>query len=250
MHDLVGAYVLDAVDDRERAAFEAHLAGCADCRREVAELSAPVADLSAGLEETPPEGLRSRLLEQIAQEPQAQEPQAAQEPRALHEDRGVPEPSAAEEPRPGRRRAWWVGIAAAAAVGVGAVVVTQWGTGEPEPAVVAVQDVLDAPDAQRSTETVDGVTVSVVTSASLNRSAFVAEGMEPAPDGQDYQLWFVHEDGTAVSAGLMPRGEQDTSEVVLEGEAAGAVAVGVTLEPAGGSDQPTSDPLVAVPLSG
>lgn len=227
VHDLVGAYVLDAVDDRERAAFEAHLAGCADCRREVAELSAPVADLSAGLEETPPEGLRSRLLEQIAKEPQA-----------------------VQEPRAGRRRTWWVGIAAAAAVGVGAVVVTQWGTGEPEPAVVAVQDVLDAPDAQRSTETVDGVTVSVVTSASLNRSAFVAEGMEPAPDGQDYQLWFVHEDGTAVSAGLMPRGEQDTSEVVLEGEAAGAVAVGVTLEPAGGSDQPTSDPLVAVPLSG
>ncbi|MFC6343639.1 zf-HC2 domain-containing protein, partial [Nocardioides hankookensis] len=38
IHALVGAYAVDAVDDLERAAFERHLAECADCRDEVASL--------------------------------------------------------------------------------------------------------------------------------------------------------------------------------------------------------------------
>lgn len=263
VHDLVGAYVLDAVDDRERAEFEEHLADCPDCLREVAELSEPVVGLSAGLEELPPEGLRSRLLDRIAQEPQGGHgPQEGHETQESQEGQGqevLPEApedelgrrrQRADEPSSSERRAWWAGIAAAAAVVVGAVAVTQWVTNEPQQPIVAVQDVLEAPDAERSTETIDGMTVSVVTAASLERSVFLAEGIEPAPEGQDYQLWFVHEDGTAVSAGLVPRGDEDTTEVVLEGDSAGAVAVGVTLEPAGGSEQPTSEPLVAVPLEG
>lgn len=43
-HDAVGAYVLGALPADERRAFERHLPGCADCRREVAELR-PVAAL-------------------------------------------------------------------------------------------------------------------------------------------------------------------------------------------------------------
>ena len=38
IHALSGAYAVDAVDDIERAEFERHLATCADCREEVAEL--------------------------------------------------------------------------------------------------------------------------------------------------------------------------------------------------------------------
>ena len=37
IHALSGAYAVDALDDLERAAFERHLADCADCRAEVAE---------------------------------------------------------------------------------------------------------------------------------------------------------------------------------------------------------------------
>lgn len=42
------AYVLGALDDAERAAFEAHLATCADCRARVQELRA-TADLLTGV---------------------------------------------------------------------------------------------------------------------------------------------------------------------------------------------------------
>ena len=38
LHALSGAYVVDALDDAERAAFERHLAQCPDCQQEVASL--------------------------------------------------------------------------------------------------------------------------------------------------------------------------------------------------------------------
>ena len=38
VHALSGAYAVDALDDIERAAFERHLAACAECRAEVASL--------------------------------------------------------------------------------------------------------------------------------------------------------------------------------------------------------------------
>ncbi|WP_345714042.1 zf-HC2 domain-containing protein, partial [Kineococcus glutinatus] len=37
-HDLTAAYAVDAVDERERALAEEHLAGCAACREEVAAM--------------------------------------------------------------------------------------------------------------------------------------------------------------------------------------------------------------------
>ena len=38
IHALSGAYAVDALDDLERAAFERHLAECAECQAEVASL--------------------------------------------------------------------------------------------------------------------------------------------------------------------------------------------------------------------
>ncbi len=52
LHHLSGAYAVDALDDGERGPFEQHLAGCADCRAEVAELSATAHSLGALTEET------------------------------------------------------------------------------------------------------------------------------------------------------------------------------------------------------
>ncbi len=66
LHHLSGAYALDALDDGERALFEQHLAGCADCRAEVAELSAAAHSLAALTEEAPPPALRASVLSGIA----------------------------------------------------------------------------------------------------------------------------------------------------------------------------------------
>lgn len=248
VHDLAAAYVLDAVDDAERARFETHLADCSDCRRTVADLSEVTAELSAGLEEQPPHGLRGRLLAAVAEE--SQEPAPARPAQTGQPGAGAEgKVTSLGERRAARDGRWWLAAAAAAVIAVGGVVATQWGQDEPG-STVAVQEVLDAEDAQWSTETVNGSTVHVVRSEELGRTVLVAEEMPEPPQGQDYQLWYVHEDGTVVSAGLMPKDGDDRTEVVLRGDPAGAVAVGVTVEPEGGSEQPTSEPIVAVPLEG
>jgi len=36
IHELTAAYALDAFDPGERSAYEAHLAGCERCRKELA----------------------------------------------------------------------------------------------------------------------------------------------------------------------------------------------------------------------
>ena len=48
-HDALGGYLLDALPDDERLAFEQHLSECADCRQAVAELAPVVALLPLSL---------------------------------------------------------------------------------------------------------------------------------------------------------------------------------------------------------
>ena len=62
---LTGAYALDALDEQERARFEAHLASCADCAAEVRSLRAAAAELSHTTSTAPPPGLRADILEML-----------------------------------------------------------------------------------------------------------------------------------------------------------------------------------------
>ena len=66
IHHLGAAYALDALDVRERAAFEAHLATCGICRDDVREMRETAADLAALTSAAPPAGLRSSVLDEIA----------------------------------------------------------------------------------------------------------------------------------------------------------------------------------------
>lgn len=77
-HDAVGAYLLDALTEDERAEFEAHLATCAACQHEVAELSSVVGLLPLVIEQEhvtgtsvipePSAGLRNRLLQAVLED--------------------------------------------------------------------------------------------------------------------------------------------------------------------------------------
>jgi anti-sigma factor RsiW len=69
LHEQVAAYALDALDEDERRAYEAHLAGCERCRAELAGLTetAGVLGLAAGASE-PPAGLRDRILDAAREE--------------------------------------------------------------------------------------------------------------------------------------------------------------------------------------
>jgi anti-sigma-K factor RskA len=64
----------------------------------------------------------------------------------------------------------------------------------------------------------------------------VTENMPPPPAGKVYQLWLQTPEEDMVSAGLMPA---KGNTVLLDGDADDALAVGLSLEPEGGSPQPT-----------
>ena len=64
LHEQVAAYALDALDDDERHAYEAHLAGCEQCRAELAGLTNTGGALGLAADAAdPPEGLRDRILD-------------------------------------------------------------------------------------------------------------------------------------------------------------------------------------------
>lgn len=67
--------------------------------------------------------------------------------------------------------------------------------------------------------------------------------MPATPAGKAYELWLKQGSGM-VNAGLMPTGPSNT--VLVQGNAATATGLGITVEPAGGSDIPTLPPVALI----
>ncbi|MFE2233554.1 zf-HC2 domain-containing protein, partial [Streptomyces sp. NPDC059442] len=66
VHLDAGAYALHALPPADEAAFEAHLATCEACRREVREFREAAARLGAADPMAPPPDLRARVLDEIS----------------------------------------------------------------------------------------------------------------------------------------------------------------------------------------
>ena len=144
---------------------------------------------------------------------------------------------------------WLVGAAAAVALIAGGIAWSPWDNGPAKAPVSASEQVLEAPDAQRVVKNIGDAKVTIVRSASLHKAVVVADNMAAAPTGKDYQFWFDQPGKGMVNAGVMPHGSASTLTVMLEGDATTASAAGVTLEPAGGSTEPTSAPLALFSFS-
>ncbi|MFG2836041.1 anti-sigma factor domain-containing protein [Streptomyces zaomyceticus] len=239
-HTLVAAYALGALDDAEREDFDAHLRACEACRQEAAEFQATAARLAAAVSQPPPPAAKAQVMAAIDGVRQLP-------PR-------VPAPSA--PPALGgilRRRAVPLALAASvAAAALGGVAVWQTQNGQDlerqarqaQQQLDAVSAVLAAPDARTvHGQAANGALTTVVASERQNKAVFTAANL-PAPGaGKTYQLWLDH-DGTMRPAGLI----HGDGTVVLTGDPADAGAVGLTLEPAGGSPQPTTTPLLLMTL--
>uniref|UniRef100_UPI00278C6A60 anti-sigma factor n=1 Tax=Streptomyces venezuelae TaxID=54571 RepID=UPI00278C6A60 len=152
-----------------------------------------------------------------------------------------------------RRRAVPLALAASVAAAVlGGVAVWQTQNGQDleqqarqaQEQLDAVSAVLAAPDARTvHGKAANGALTTVVTSEQQNEAVFTAANL-PAPGaGKTYQVWLDH-DGTMRPAGLIDH----DGTVLLAGDPADAGAVGLTLEPAGGSPEPTTDPLLLLAL--
>ncbi len=237
-HILSGAYALGALSPSESVRFEDHLAECDSCVQETRGFTETVSLLGTAAAGTPPAELRGRVLEEVARTRQL-----------------APAPERLPAPRRGRW-SWGLGLVLAACVAVmvalGAVVVDQVRqVGDLRENERQIAAVLSDPSADYTTaEPMEGVSVTVVHSESSGRLVFSAHGLERLED-EDYQLWLTRDDGSVYSAGVLSVDESGFVLPVLaapQDEATGGVAV--TVEPEGGSEQPTSDPLMAMPFEG
>jgi anti-sigma-K factor RskA len=144
----------------------------------------------------------------------------------------------------------WFALAASFAavlvLGFGAVTVSQYFA--PPAAVVALEQIQDAPDAQSASATMsDGTVATAHWSPSTGQSVLVADGMPELADGTTYELWFVRGQ-TPIAAGIFQPDADGKATAVLQGEMHAGDVIAVTVEPAGGSPDgtPSTDPVVAV----
>lgn len=236
-HALTGAYAVDALHGEERTAFERHLAECDACAQEVAEFTATAGRLALASTVRTRPVMREQVLRRVSTVRQVP-PGAAPLERVRRGGR-----------RGGRVVRWALAASVAAAAAFGGTAVWQYERAQDARHEAAqarrhaedLAGVLAAPDAQSRSAEVAGGTGTLVVSASRDRAVFVVSEMAAPPHGKVYQLWFA-DGGKMRAAGLMDPG-RGSQAVLLRGAVDGASGVGITVEPAGGSKQPTSTPL-------
>ena len=211
IHDLCAAYALDALGPDDERVFEAHLASCRHCREELAGLSETAATLAYAVPPAEPPGrLRARILDAAR----------AERPNVV-------------SLRP-RRSAGNVLLAAvAAAAACAAVGLGIW--------AATLHARLGSSGQALNAIALHGASGSLVR-AHNGEATLVVSGLSPAPSGKTYEAWVIRS-GQAARAGLFSS-RSGTAIVQLTRRVPNGAVVGVTLEQAGGVDQPTSPPLV------
>jgi len=209
--DDIGAYLLGALNDLERQAFERHLSGCSDCRDELERLR-PAAEALPGsvVQLDPPPGLKQRLMAEVESDSKV-----------------VP-----LEPR--RRRPTRL-LAVAAVLLLGIVVgfgVAQLGGDDSRTITATVAKAM--PQAGGSLE------------VSGEDGTLRLHDMPDLGGTRVYQVWYQH-DERLVPARTFEVGRSGMGTVELR-NVESADGVFVTREARGGAQVPSEDPIVSVPL--
>jgi len=248
-HTLAAAYAMDAVPEPDRARFERHLGGCESCRQEVRGMREATAALAAASAVQPPAALRDAVLRATGQTRQIPPPVTrARTARAARGGRGWP----SWPPRLAVALAGAVACVLAAAAVVSGVLAyrMQNRLDQAQLRDHTVALVLGAPDATMlSAHVRTGGMASVVMSHRERALVFTAADLRVLPSAESYELWLTG------PAGSKPAGMVDVSghgkmagPMVVSGLSAGD-SVRLTVEPASGSQRPTSPPIVVIILA-
>jgi anti-sigma-K factor RskA len=230
--ELKDVYVLGALPEEERREFEEYLAAHPERQAEIGELGT-VAGLLALFpsEQEPPPQLRRRIMDMVEAE--------------------------AVRPSPSRR-SWlaWIGEHLSArnlALGAATMLVIglfSWNMvlqGEMQDLQGRVQSLQSQPQEPQMVElggagTEQGARAELVTLEG-DRAVLVVENMPPVPEGKTYQIWVIEDDDPQPSGLFKPK--QDSVAAVVEHPLGGGDVIAVTVEPEGGSPQPTTEPMLA-----
>jgi anti-sigma-K factor RskA len=230
IHQLAAAYALDAVDDRERAEFEAHYPNCPVCRPEVAGFRETLSQVAAAVAVAPPVSLKADVMAEIS---------ATRQLSPLLPD-SVIDLASHRRRRQGMLRTLTV-AAALIVIAAGAFVVGRHSSGGDDYAAAA-KAITDRPDIRKTTlrGTVEG-SFQVAWSPSARKIVVEGDGLADPGPGKAYELWLIDAAGPhAVQLLDKAEGQKVRRVITVDGSPA---QWAVTVEPEGGVDAPTSDPI-------
>jgi anti-sigma-K factor RskA len=241
LHSLSGAYALDALEPgAERDRFTRHLSRCQSCAGEVRGFREVATAMAFAAAAEPPPGLRDQVLAAAARTRQV-----------------PPEVTTHARTRRARSRAPWVpwlsGVVAAASIAAAVIFGLAQAHTQDELNQVRAQNqaislLLSSPQVTLlSKSTTKGGVATVVLAAARHQLVVVTSGLPALPSGQVYQLWLIGKT-TTTSAGLLPPAQAGKTSPVLASGVVKGDTLGLTVEPAGGSAQPTTTPILALPL--
>ena len=261
-HTLAGAYALDALEEgSELTRFSRHLNRCQSCASEVRGFREVATAMAFAATTEPPAEMRDQVIAAVARTRQL-----------------PPEVRTHARPRRVRGTAPWIPWLSGAVATAGIVVAVLFGFAQAhtrselnqaraqnqalaaaearvEAALSqarahdqALAEILGAPHvtllAQKTTK--GGVAV-VLLDAARRQLVVATSGLPALPAGKVYQLWLIGP-VKIVSAGLLPTARAGvTTPVVATGIVKGD-KLGLTVEPAPGTKQPTTTPIIALPL--
>ncbi len=228
LRESIPAYALGTLDVGEVAVLEAHLHTCESCREELTRYRS----LSDGLLTAMPPRLPSPVLRKRLQGQL---------------------PSARKTTRP--RLAWsfgnlTLGVALVLLLFMNLFSFIQMRQIQSQQAAMLKQlktnqfalSMLAYPSTQAYAISADDLSGSVLLDRERNTVALVMWHLPELSEEQTYQAWLIQSDGSRVSAGVFrPQADASytTQPIYPKQDVSNFIGVGVTVEPAGGSDQPT-----------
>jgi Anti-sigma-K factor rskA len=231
------AFALGSLDAGQIDDFEDHLQGCKRCQDELRWLAPAVRALPEAVElQTPPPGLKVRLMAEVHADIAAEAPPVAaeQDPKRAESGSGLVE--------------WlrglhiggltWKPLAGMAVVilivagGIGYAVGTGGGaSGNPH-----TTEIVPGPN---------GIEASVVTEG--NKGEFRLAGLKQLPEGKVLEAWVQRGNAVEPVPALFVPDHAGNASTTIE-NMKNVSLVMVTKEPSGGTKTPTEEPFVKVPL--
>ena len=226
--DLKESYALGALSAEERREVEEYLEENPSEQTEIEELASVASLLALAPEEQePPERLRKSLLKQVRSETDS-----------------VPAAGSSRTASGWMSRLFGLRAAAAGVAVMALAALLVWN-------VTLQSEVRELRDFQMTAYELQGsAEASGVQGQVVNldgeQAMLVASDLPSLPEGQTYEMWTIDEGGPE-SCGLFAASEGPSIEAI-DRSLQGADTFAITVEPEGGSPQPTSDPVVTADL--
>lgn len=242
--ELIPAHALSALDAADERALNEHLAQCAECRRDLAEWEATAASLALTAKPMEPSPqVREKLLTQIRAENSGS--------TSARSERSRPDQSAQNVVPFGRppRNLWnslgTIGSIAAIILFAALIisVIVLWQQNRQLTRDKEFVELLTAPGSRvaqlSGTNEASSATAKLVYDQT-GRAYLIAGGLPRAPEGKEYQLWYIVDKKPLPGRTFAPdsNGQGTLKDNVPEAARKSAVFA-ITLEPTGGVASPT-----------